>query len=149
MKVKKLAIATAAAVAIGAGGLGLAQAFGGGKGMGGHGLTSSWMAERLELTATQRDQIDDLVHESRKGVRDHVDGMMEARRKLRDLRRSGVFDEAAVRAAAKEQALHMEELIVARARSGAEVRGLLTADQQVKLEEMGERRRHKRGHRHF
>lgn len=99
------------------------------------------LAERLELTTEQRDQIDRLAANARRASRSHLDGLLEVRRVLREHVREGAFDENEVRQLAKQKALHEEELLVIRMRTQAAFRDLLTEAQQAALPQRGPRRR--------
>ena len=102
------------------------------------------LAEHLELSETQRDQIEDLVNATRRAARPHRDGLRAVRKQLRALRSQSTFDEGALRELAKTQAAYREELMVLWGRTQAEIRGLLTPAQQSALKEMKPRRKAKR-----
>lgn len=99
------------------------------------------IAEKLELTSEQRDRIEDRMNQARRDARDHRDGLRQVRRALREQRKSGVFDEAAVRSLARERAGHMEELMVVYGQASADVRAMLTPEQQSALSELRLRKR--------
>ena len=99
------------------------------------------LAHHLDLSAEQRDRVEALAEEARDQARAHADGLVQIRYELRSLRRTGEFDEPAVRRWAKLRASHIEELMVIRARTRSRIRAILTPEQRQQFDRLGERRR--------
>lgn len=145
-----ITVITVAILALGVG-TALAQGFGGGHaghhrmGPGGHGPgmeCDRWMrmAERVDLSDAQRDQIASIVEAARPALEQHLEGMGEIRDQLRNAD-PVALEEAAVRQLAQEQAQHMEELIVLRHQLRTDVWSVLTDDQRSELEQLRAERR--------
>jgi Spy/CpxP family protein refolding chaperone len=104
---------------------------------GGHGMRGGFMgdrfAEKLNLTDAQNEQmkqIKERFHESTKALRDEARGNRED---MFAMLNGGTFDEAAVRAAAQEQANKHVEMEVSRARMMSEIFAILTPEQKAQL----------------
>jgi Spy/CpxP family protein refolding chaperone len=88
----------------------------------------------LELTDEQKSQVKGILRESGPAVEPLVDEVLRSKRALFDAVHAATFDEQAVRDAASAAARAGADLAVEKARIVSRVRGLLTAEQQEKLE---------------
>lgn len=102
--------------------------------------------KRLRLTDAQQKQIHAIVEEERAVSAPLVQKMRDGRQRLRDLGKDGKFDEEQVRAAAREQADVMVEMIVARERMHARIYEVLTPEQRAKMDAMHEQKQMKKMH---
>lgn len=100
------------------------------------------MAERLELSAEQRSEIEAVLRETRPRLKELGQELREKRRALQEQARSG-YQEDVVRQQAAEIGELVEELTVLATRSGAEVYAVLTHEQRAELKTMHEQRREK------
>lgn len=91
------------------------------------------MAKILKLTETQQSQIKAVFETERDLVKPLLDKMHESRKQLMSCVEATVFDEAAVRIIANEQAVTEAELIVSRTRVQSKINGLLTQEQRELL----------------
>lgn len=115
---------------------------GGPQGPFGHDLFSAErLASDLELSDTQRAAVEQLMEETRKQSRSYVRTLMAQHKAMRALADAATFDEAAARNQAAQGTAAMTELAVIHARSGFELRKLLTAAQREKLNDMHGRHR--------
>jgi Spy/CpxP family protein refolding chaperone len=144
MKSKLSVMAVLAATIIGSGtgavlaGHGPGEGFGGpppGMEMGAGGFEGR-MAKVLKLTETQQSQIKAIFDTERDLVKPLFDKMHECRKQLMSLAESTVFDEAAVRIIAHDQAATETELIVSRTRVQSKINGLLTQEQRELLKNL-------------
>ena len=102
------------------------------------------LAHKLELSETQRDQIEERFFKAHREARPHRDSLYETRQQMRDMRR-GEFDEQALRGLLRTAAGHREEVAIIYARAMSDMRALLTAEQREQFAKMRERRgRHRR-----
>lgn len=99
----------------------------------GHGGFEGRMAKVLKLTETQQSQIKAVFDTERDLVKPLFDRMHESRKQLMSIAEAVVFDEAAVRTIAHEQAITETELIVSRTRVQSKINGLLTQEQRELL----------------
>ncbi|HEX8352131.1 MAG TPA: Spy/CpxP family protein refolding chaperone [Pyrinomonadaceae bacterium] len=114
-------------------------------GPGHHGKMLGHLARELNLTDAQQAQVKQIVesfHESNKGLHEQLmkgggHGPFEG---LKD----GVFDEAAVRAAAQARANLHVEMEVTHARLMSQIYALLTPEQKAKVAELRQRHEQKR-----
>ncbi len=117
--------------------------FGSGAGHGpfGGGFMAERIAERLDLSEDQREQIR-AIHDS---YREEAESLMEAmgvaQLVLRGRIHADVFDEAAIREAAAEVAAAEADLAVLRAKIGNDVRQVLTPEQVAEAELLHDRMR--------
>jgi Spy/CpxP family protein refolding chaperone len=135
-------VGVAAVVAVLAGGaFAYAQepAPGGPRGRGpgfGPGPQAGLALRQLDLTEAQREQVRQLTQQNREQMR----SLLERMRAAQDVRRKAVeavpFDESQVRAAMKDLADVEADLAVAAARLQADIYGLLSADQQQRLQKL-------------
>jgi protein CpxP len=99
------------------------------------------LADRLDMTEEQRDQVKALHQQHRQAMEAQRDQMREAQRELADQMHAATFDEGAIRNAAATVAALKADLAVAKAALHQEVRALLTPEQLEQFNEMQERRR--------
>ena len=103
------------------------------------------IAQRLELSDGQREELKEAFAARFEAGAETRHGLSEARQRLDDLIHGASFDEAAIREAAGALAALEADLAVERARQAQKMRQILTPDQLAKLDEMrGERRRFER-----
>lgn len=101
------------------------------------------MAEKLNLTDAQKEQIKQITTRYREGMK----AQREQRRGERggsDLFNGGTFDEAQVRAKAQARANARVEREVAHARMMSEIYNVLTAEQKAQIAAMRQQREQKR-----
>jgi Spy/CpxP family protein refolding chaperone len=112
-----------------------------GHGKGGYG--SEEMAERvfdrLELDATQRDQMTRLHERHRQAMELHHDALQASHEVLESLIDSEEFDESAIREASAEFGRLQTEMFVARAEMQQEARKILTPEQFEELKQIRDR----------
>ena len=105
--------------------------------------------ERLNLTDAQREQLRQIEERYRATFRTQHENMRGRERRPADPFAGGVFDEAAVRAAAQARANAQVEREVAQARMMHEMYNVLTAEQKAQLQaerrQRGQRRGGRRG----
>ena len=93
----------------------------------------------LELTDDQKTQVKGILKDEGPKVEPLVDEMVRTKKALFEAVHSRTFDEKAVRAAASDSARAAAELAVERARLVSRFRGILTDEQQDRLESMRRR----------
>ncbi len=103
-----------------------------------HGKGKEHFLKKLGLSDAQKTQVRSIMDEERANIKPLVQKLREGRKELRDLRKSGPFDEAKVRAVARGQADTMTELIVAKQRMQSRIYAVLTPDQRAKADKMRE-----------
>ena len=104
--------------------------------------------EQLNLTDAQREQLRQIEERYRATFRAQHEGLRGREQRAYDPLAGGVFDEAAVRAAAQARANAQVEREVAQARMMHEMYNVLTAEQKAQLEasrQQREQRRSRRG----
>lgn len=109
------------------------------------------LAEVLELTPEQQEQIKSIRAAEEEKVAPLREQLREGRKQLRTAIESQPFNEAAVRTLAKSQAAIRTELIVSRARVQSQIHALLTPEQRTlaeKLRPLMKQRRGPRGQHH-
>lgn len=109
------------------------------------------MAKALRLTKEQREQIRGIFEKHREGLAPQRKELRAGRDALRELMQADKPDEAAIRAQVGKVSATQAELAVLRAKMFAEVRAVLTPEQQKKFKAIREKRRgdcDKRGDRH-
>jgi Spy/CpxP family protein refolding chaperone len=108
------------------------------------------MAEALDLTPEQREQIKAIRAAEQEKVEPLRQQMQEGREQLRAVAEQQPFDEAAVRTLAAGQAEIRTEMIVSHARVRNQINALLTPEQREQAEKLGlfmKERRGFKGHR--
>ena len=97
---------------------------------------SEQIASYLELTPSQIAAIQAQVADDRKRVEPLLEQLDNSRRKLMSATLNGNFDAAEVQTLAAEQSRILEKLIVANALLESKVYGMLTTEQQRKVDEL-------------
>jgi protein CpxP len=152
--IKTLLIGTAIVGSLAAG-LALAMPPGGGEncmhgghgmGFGQHGMDADSsvdrMAQRLDLTAEQRDKVRAIVDKARPQNRALRDKLAENRKQLHALTQQGTAQEAEIRKLADSQGKLIADMIVQRNKERGEINAVLTPEQREKLQQQFERHRH-------
>ncbi len=117
---------------------------GSGKGPGGHfggGFMAERIADRLDLSEGQREQIRTIRESYREEIEGLTESLATARLVVRGRIHSDAFDETAIREAVLEAAAVEADLAVLRARIASEVHQVLTPEQLAEAREMRERMR--------
>lgn len=94
----------------------------------------------LNLTQAQQDQIFKIRLDQQQAIYDQKKALRTAAKTLRDLGKASSFDQDKAKQAAQELGQAQSQLFLMRAQSMAEIRAVLTPEQQKKL---GERRTHR------
>lgn len=106
------------------------------------------MTKELGLTAQQQDGIKAIFEKNRPQVKPLMEQMKIERHALRSLLQADTIDEAAIRAQSAKVAAIQADLVVQRARTGQQIRALLTPEQIVKFKDLQTKRdRHHGKHR--
>jgi Spy/CpxP family protein refolding chaperone len=103
-------------------------------GFGGPGMRLLRIADQLDFTPEQREQLGAILDESAPQLREFAFAMMDDRRALHELVMSGSYDEATVRQIADQAGDRIAEMIVTGTRAMASMRALLTEEQLARLE---------------
>ncbi len=90
----------------------------------------------LDLTDDQKSRIKAILQDEGPSVEPLVDGLLRSKKALFEAVQSRTFDEKAVRAAASDSPKASTDLAVERARIESRLRGILTDEQQNRLESM-------------
>lgn len=93
------------------------------------------MAEKLNLTEAQKEQVKQIMEASRAKVQPLREQMKANHQKMEAATANGQFDEAAVSAIAQEQATIGAQLIVEKERAKSQMFQILTAEQKVQFEQ--------------
>ena len=107
-----------------------------GPGGGGPGIGGGLPLRELELTEAQREQAQQLVQQHREATRTLVERAQSARQAQRQAMDAIPFSEPAVRTAMAAMAEVEADLAVQQARLQGEIYGLLTTDQQERLQKI-------------
>lgn len=95
------------------------------------------MAERLELSKDQREQITGLMDESRPKIRDNMFKVMDARKELQELTRGDTtISDRKLRELTREQGESMAEMMYLRLKLRSDIRALLTEEQLTRFSEL-------------
>jgi Spy/CpxP family protein refolding chaperone len=108
------------------------------------GFLGGMIADHLELSEAQREEIRGLLDAAHENSASLWSELQESRDALMDASAAEPFDEASVRAAAARLADAEAEVAIHRAGVIAQVRGVLTPEQQVQAEAFHERMRERR-----
>jgi Spy/CpxP family protein refolding chaperone len=95
------------------------------------------IADRLELTDSQREQVASIMRTHRAGSAALRQQLAEYRRQIREASLSASFDESAVRALTEKEAEAIASLSASRAVMINKIYAVLTPDQQASAEEYG------------
>lgn len=93
------------------------------------------IAEKLNLTDAQKEQVKNIMEASRAKVQPLKESMKANRQKMDAATANGQFDEAAVAAIAQEQATIGAQLIVEKERAKSQMFQILTADQKAQFQQ--------------
>jgi periplasmic protein CpxP/Spy len=107
---------------------------GGPGGPGGFGLPG---LRQLDLSDTQRDQVRTITQSHRDEMRQVGERVREAQRALDTATESGTVNEADIRSKSTALAAALADAAILRAKVNTEILGVLTAEQQQKLRELG------------
>jgi Spy/CpxP family protein refolding chaperone len=116
-------------------------------GMADHGRMMARIFDQLDLSDEQRDQIHQIMEQSRDETRPTRDAMRAGRESMADLMHAETIDEAAIRDVAEEIAAGQVELMVAHARAMSEMREVLTPEQLEQFRQMRQQRMQMQGQR--
>ena len=105
------------------------------------------IAERLNLSEAQKDQLRSIVDSQREDMRGYRDRARDARQAMQAAVTADTLDEGLIRARAADLAAIESDLAVARARIRADVFRILTPDQQAQAREAREKMRQRRSER--
>ena len=108
--------------------------------MGHHASRLMRLADKLDLSAEQREKVWDVLDAKRTQFRDNLFTLMDGRKQLRTAAHADRFDENAVRALADEQSKAIANMMVLRAKTMHEIRGLLNPEQRKQLDDIRNRR---------
>ncbi len=94
------------------------------------------MAEKLELSKEQRDQIWNIMDENRREMRVYMESLYEGRKEMRRIGSSATYDELEARKLAEAQGKTLAEVIYLKLQVKNRIKSILTAEQQAKFAEM-------------
>lgn len=109
-----------------------------GGGFGGHRGGFGRMAEKLNLTDAQKEQVKQITEASRAKIKPLMESMRANHQKMETLTANGQFDEAQIQAVAQEQGAISAQLIVEKERVKAQIFQILTAEQKAQAIQMKE-----------
>jgi len=92
----------------------------------------AFMTDKLDLTDAQQAQAKQILDKEKPNFQPLVQQLAAGHKQMRALEENATFNEAAVRAAATQQAQAITELIVTKARVKSELFAILTTDQRAK-----------------
>lgn len=98
------------------------------------------MMLRLDLSSEQKAEVKAVMESQSETAKALSERFDTAQAEVRDLAEADLFDETAIRHAAERAAAIRIEMVVERARTGHEIRQLLTAEQQAVLDEMRQKK---------
>ena len=135
MKAKYLAIALALVIAAG----GVTAVWANARGFGAHGMMfgrhMGWIAWKLNLSDTQKNQIRSLIQAEQPNLQPLLKQLAANHQQMLVATRGGSFDEAQVRTLANQQAQTLAELMVVRERVISKAYNtVLTPDQKTKAD---------------
>lgn len=94
------------------------------------------LADKLQLTQTQREQIDDIIASELPVMKPIVQQLIDNRQQWRSANQGMIFDEDQARSFAEQQSALMTELIVVKERMRVEMRSVLTSEQREQVDEL-------------
>ncbi len=103
------------------------------------------LADRLELSAEQRDQVRAIADKSRPALRAVHDKMQENRKSMRALMQQEKVNDSDIRKLADARGKLVAEMTVLRARMKSDIHAVLTPEQRDKLKQHSEHRRRSSG----
>jgi len=92
----------------------------------------AFMTDKLDLTDAQQAQAKQILDKEKPNFQPLVQQLAAGHKQMRALEENATFNEAAVRAAATQQAQAITELIATKARVKSELFAILTTDQRAK-----------------
>ena len=101
------------------------------------------IAEKLNLTDAQKEQVKQINEASRAKVKPLMDALRANRQKMNEATANGQFDEANVTAIAQEQAQISAQLTVEKERAKAQMFQILTPEQQAQAKAFREEMKEK------
>ena len=140
MRNRIMIVAAIAALVIGASVLAIGHGFQGPGGhRGGHGDMVEHMAQMLNLTDAQKEQVKAIIASAEASGKDIHTKLGEVHKQIEAATANGQFDETQVRALASQQAQLEADMMVEHLRVKSKIFGILTAEQRTKAEEMHKR----------
>lgn len=106
----------------------------------GHRAGFAKLAEKLDLTDAQKEQIKQITDASKTKVQPLMENMKTIRQQLKAATADGQFDEAQVQALAVQQANVSAQMIVERERTKAQIFQILTPEQQAQAKQLKEQK---------
>ena len=103
------------------------------------------VAELLELSDEQQEQIKAIREEGRSATQAMREDMREYQEQMRQLKDEATFDENAIRTIAEEKAKIQVEMAVAKARMHSQIHQIMTPEQQELAKELRSQRLNKQG----
>jgi len=103
-----------------------------------HGRGFGRMAEKLNLTDAQKEQVKQIMEASRAKIKPLKETMRASRQKMKELTAGGQFDEAQIQAVASEQGAISAQMIVEKQRTKAQIFQILTDEQKAQAAQMKE-----------
>ncbi|MBC7908902.1 MAG: Spy/CpxP family protein refolding chaperone [Pyrinomonadaceae bacterium] len=97
------------------------------------------IADRLDLSEEQRQQVKTILENERPTVEPLVRSLIATKQELREATSNGKFNEEQVRALADRQGQTMSQLIVEKERVKAQIYNILTPEQRAEAEKMRSR----------
>lgn len=94
------------------------------------------VAQKLNLTDTQRSELKQLVEKSRPQIREYRNQIRQAKESLMKSMMNGQYNESKVKTWAQQQADAMEKLVVLRAQTQHQIYMILTQEQRDTLRQM-------------
>jgi len=98
------------------------------------------MLERLDLSESQRAEIDVILEQARDSAKDKMMQLRERQSEMKQLLQAEEIDESRYRAAGLEVAELEADLALDRVRTTRRMKAQLTPEQQAEVEKMAERR---------
>jgi Spy/CpxP family protein refolding chaperone len=99
------------------------------------------MIDALDLTKEQQEKVWNIMDEKRTQRRTHMISMREGRKQIHEAVSQGSYDAAQIRKLADDQGAAMADLIVLHAHARAQIRSVLTPEQQAEFQTMHGQRR--------
>lgn len=112
-----------------------------GGGLFGSEMHQARMARMLDLSDEQRTQMQSIIDGARAEARRIAEGMVASHGQLREVVRSGTFDETKVSELAAAQGELMADKIVLKTRVRMQIQSILNPEQRERMEEMHAKRR--------
>lgn len=102
----------------------------------------AYLADRLELSAEQRNSVREIIAQAREAARKLRDAMLDTRERMRDTLEDKGYGAQFEQLAGKQGDL-IGRMIALDAKTRSEVRGVLTDDQKKELKDLRTRRHHR------